>query len=84
MRQPPCHRHTRGGRRERARLLWHARERSASVCMASVRRHARRCTRMGDAYTRVVCVCGCFGCWLRSTGRPGRLTRGLAGLDMRG
>ena len=84
MRQPPRRRHTRGGRRERAPLLLHARERSASACMASVRCGARQCAQMGDTCTRVVCVCGCFGCCLRSTGRPGMLTRGLAGLDMRG
>ena len=84
MRQPPRRRHTRGGRRERAPLLLHARERSASACMASVRCGARQCARMGDTCTRVVCVCGCFGCCLRSTGRSGMLTQGLAGLDMRG
>ena len=62
MRQSSRRRHARGCRRERAPLLRHARERSASACMASVRWRARRCARMGDAYTRVVCVCGCFGC----------------------
>jgi hypothetical protein len=84
MRQPPHRRHTRGGRRERAWLLRHARERSASACMASVRWRARRCARMGDAYTRVVCECGCFGCCLRSTGQASTCTRGLAGLAMQG
>ena len=67
MRQSSRRRHARGCRRERAPLLRHARERSASACMASVRWRARRCARMGDAYTRVVCTL--VETWAEACGR---------------
>ena len=65
----------RGGRHKRARMPDPvARTRTIRVSVHGICETlcAPMHTGVGDACTRVMCVCGCFGCCLRSTGRPGR------------